>query len=86
MVKKALNSKVYEVLAMMEGPIDPSMNLYDFADIVIIEMAQTDDKWLDFPHKARNRFNKVYSHIYKYTHQQISYRLKTTLAKVEKIR
>jgi hypothetical protein len=30
---------VYEVLAMIEGPINPSMNLYDFTDVVITQMA-----------------------------------------------
>ena len=52
----------------------------------MFEMARTDPKWLDFPHSERHRYNKIYNHIYKYTHQLIWGRLDSTQAKVDKIR
>jgi len=77
-MKKDLNIKVYEVLAMFEVPIEPTMNLYEFAELVMYEMAKTDSKWLDFPHSQRHRYNKIFNHIYKYTYQLIWGRLEST--------
>ena len=77
-MKKALNNKVFEVLAMFEEPIEPTINLYDFVELVMNEMAKNDPKWSDFPHSARHRYNRIFNHIYKYTYQLIWGRLEST--------